>query len=100
MSTTVLSEIRKSPKQFTWGPVESFIDIGDDYTIVRYTVSGDGHMFHVYVKGKDTALGATSLEGAIILAIGYNKLGLSEGPAMARAACRVLNIRVSGDPLR
>lgn len=91
-TTTNLDAVRANPKLFTWGAVEEIIDLGP-YTIIRYKDRDGKAMHHIYVEGRDTSLGAHEFEAAAILAFAYAKLGITEGPAMARAACKLLNLR-------
>lgn len=93
MSTTDLKTLRTdSNSQFTWGAILKFHDLGP-YTIIEYFDKGE-HGFHSYVDGRDLSSSASTLEGAILLAIGYANLGPNEGRYMARGACKLLGIPV------
>ena len=92
--TTDLDVIRKHRARFTWGSVQEIHDIGP-YTLVEY-ISRDGKeetSFHVYVDGKSTSNSASTLEGAMILAIAKKHLELNEDRYMAMAACKVLGVK-------
>jgi hypothetical protein len=105
--STDLNVIRNSPHLFTWGKVVAFHDVGP-YTIVEYkreiqtqpqralhtSTSYEGvSTFHVYVEGNSTSSSETSLDNALLLAIGLRNCGINEGRHMALAASRCLGTR-------
>lgn len=84
-------------KKFTWGTPLARHEIGD-FQIVEYVddkefVNRQSELgriyFHAYVGGKDTCQSATTLEGALIIAIAYKYDGPNHG---AMYAARVLGI--------
>lgn len=96
--TTDLKAIIENPRLFTWGKVVQVYTISR-YTLVEYkpqdSKPGDhwGTQFQVYVDGKDQSMNEVSLERALVLAISLGSIeSRSEGPAMARAACKVLSL--------
>lgn len=92
LTSTDLVILRKQPKRFTWGKIRKFHDV-DVYTVVEY-LNREGELrFHVYVNGRCTNNSTYTLDGALVLAIGFNRLGrTSEADYMARAACKLLGV--------
>lgn len=95
--TTDLETIRKNPRSFTWGYVEKIYDLADFYTIVEFTPVVGGKIysseFHIYVEGKDTAVGAKTIEGAMITAIALGGFeNKNEAAELARAAAKLLEV--------
>lgn len=92
-NTTELNVVREFPQRFTWGKVTKFHEIGP-YTIVEYTDRFHQGVpaFHVYVDGECTSSSASTLEGALILAIAKKHLEANEARYMAMAACKLMGI--------
>lgn len=104
--TTELRVIRETPSLYTWGVVHRIHEVGR-YVIVEYTpviehtcAIDDSDTspnflkcrYAPYVNEKSMSSHAETLEGAILLAIGYSKFGPNEGRALANAACKLLDI--------
>jgi hypothetical protein len=100
--TTDLADVHIQPERFTWGKVVRFHNIGR-YDFVEYygraykdsRATGDLEdttSFHIYVDGKSTSSGATSLEGAMITAIALGKLEVNAARWMAISASKLLEI--------
>ena len=90
--TTDLEVIRNHRGQFTWGTIQKVHDLGP-YTIVEYENRTDRQvLFHVYVDGKSTGNATTTLEGAILLAIGRKHLEANTARYMAQGACKLLGV--------
>lgn len=96
-TTTDLETIRTRPNRFTWGRVITIHDIGR-YTLVEYVSQSHDKpsvvYFHSYVDGKSTHSSQTSLESGLICAIAAGSIDDANEPChMARAACKVLDIK-------
>jgi hypothetical protein len=92
-TTTDLKTLKTDPNsEFTWGKILKFHELGP-YTIIEYLFDG-GHNFHPYVDGRSLSSATTTLEGAILLAIGHKNLGPNEGRYMAKGACKLLGVCV------
>jgi len=98
-TTTDLAAVRRQPNRYTWGRVISFHDIGK-YSFIEYE-SNPNHagdksktLYSVYVDCENTSFSCSSLEAAMLTAIGYANLGINAGSHMAIAACKILDVPV------
>jgi hypothetical protein len=95
-TTTDLAIIRKNPELFPWGLVVKIHDIGP-YTFVEHSLHiMDQFAFSIFVDNEYTHRYCDSLDAAIICAIAYkNKTDdLSTSYGYAKAACKLLNVKV------
>jgi hypothetical protein len=93
-TTTDLETIRKHPGRFTWGRAEAVHDVGR-YSIVESVDRKTQEVsFHPYVDGRNTHVSASSLEGALVLAVARGSI---ENPNTAdergRCAALLLGVR-------
>jgi hypothetical protein len=72
--TSILSEVRKDPTSFTWGPVKEIIDVGSRYTFL-HVVNGDEMNcgYHIFVDGRTIYRLENTIEAAMIVAIANGK---------------------------
>lgn len=95
--TTELATIRRYPSRFMWGKLLKIHDVGD-YTIVEAKYAEEmTPTFHPYVEGRIINRTAPSLEGAILLAFGFARVGPVLGDTYAMAAAKLFNIRMASD---
>lgn len=88
-----------TPNKFVWGKIKEHHQIGP-YNFIEYwpwngrlTWDEKGPtVFHIYVDEKDTSIGTNSLDGALMAAVAYKRLGSSEGRASAPFLARCLKL--------
>ena len=91
--TTDLATVRQDWDRFACGQVTRIIYITPAYTIVCYSPTGSSTSFRAYVGGKDTGCSASSVEGAMLIAIAYGSTKTDQDP-MARAAAKLLEVEL------
>ena len=94
--TEDLALVRETPSLFIWGRIKKIHDVGS-YTLVEYVNDhNETTLFHIYVNGKNTSNGAHTLEAAMLFAMAWNHLEANEARYMARAACKLFELKDSG----
>lgn len=101
--TIDLETIRRYPGLYMWGPVLSIIDIADTYTLVFYKerrlgfeTSTGRNAWAIYLNGKDTGLGATSLDKALLLAVACGNPACKNPGEAAAYAAKILDLEPDG----
>lgn len=95
--TTELAALRKGAK-FTWGKVIEILDIAQ-YTMIAYNERGMNteeptgrRLWSVYVDGKYTGQGTTTLEKAMLLAVACGNPDVKDPGMAAHFAAKVLSL--------
>jgi hypothetical protein len=104
MSSTI-KDLKEAPGWFNWGKIIKIHEVGR-YAVVefepnivnvyrdgRYVKEKEAQGFHVYVDGKDTNMGASTLEGAFLLAMAAGNVPKNDAPCAARCAAKILNVQ-------
>lgn len=100
-----LAQIKESSRNFTWGKIINIHEVGR-YAVVefepkavkvyregRYVDEKEPKGFHAYVDGKDTNMGAATLEGAFLLAMAAGNVPKNDASNAARYAAKILNLQ-------
>jgi len=92
--TTDFNVIKNHPLKFVWGKIVKVHKAGP-YDIVEYHPDSapSETLFHVYVDEQSTNWSATSIEGALLLAIAKKRLDeVNTATHMAQAAMKLLDV--------
>lgn len=88
-TTSVLSEVKASPRRYTWGPALAIHEIGE-YAIVEYQENPVSNpkpdwvsrvLFHGYINGRDTNEAFESLDAALVGMIARKHDGINSRAA-------------------